>query len=191
MRKSSFFTFCCAFFPGAGQMYLGMMKKGAAIMLTFFGLVSIASFLHLEFLLFLLPVIWFYSFFETLNVKWLSAEQRQELDDKFCADLLCKTKFSKGWIQTLKSKHSLLAGGGLIVIGIYLLFSTLVHPVLRTILDWYGIDLWLLERLIRSIPTLVISIAIIALGIHLVRGKKTPYSEKDEDFVEFIGEHHE
>ncbi|WP_101911539.1 hypothetical protein [Marasmitruncus massiliensis] len=189
MRKSSFFTFCCAFIPGAGEMYLGMMKKGIAIMLGFFGIISIASFLNLEFLLFLLPIIWFYSFFETLNVKWMTEEQRKEIDDAFKLELLFGSMSSKKWLKTLNGKSSLFAGSGLIVIGIYLLFSNLIRPIIDTIFDAYGIDPWLFHYIIRSIPTLIISIAIIVLGIHLVRGKKTPSSE--EDFVEFKGEHHE
>lgn len=189
MRKSSFFTFCCAFIPGAGQMYLGMMKKGVTIMLLFFALMGFAGFFHLEFLLFLLPVIWFYSFFDTLNIKWMTQEKRQELDEKFSSELFSGTQFPKRWIETLRGKHSLLAGGGLIALGIYLIFSNIVRPIVREIFEIYGIDFWLFSYVIRMIPSLIISIAIIALGVHLVRGKKSPASEKD--FVEFKGDYHE
>ena len=63
MKKNSFFTFCFAFIPGAGEMYLGMMKKGLAVMSVFWGVCAIAWFFQFEFLLWLLPIIWFYSFF--------------------------------------------------------------------------------------------------------------------------------
>ena len=69
MRKSSFLTFCFAFIPGAGQMYLGMMKKGTAIMALFAALSFLSGFLNLGILLAALPVIWFYSFFDTFNLK--------------------------------------------------------------------------------------------------------------------------
>lgn len=189
MRKSSFFTFCCAFIPGAGEMYLGMMKKGIAIMLGFFGIISIASFLRLEFLLFLLPIIWFYSFFETLNVKWLSEEQRKEIDDAFRLDLLFGSVNSQKWLKAMNGKGAFFGGIGLVLLGIYLLFSNLIRPVVDTIFDTYGIDPWLFHYIVRSIPSLVISVAIISLGLHLVRGRKASSSE--EDFVEFKGEHHE
>ena len=61
MKKNSFLTFCFAFIPGAGEMYLGMMKKGLAVMLLFWSLSMIAGVLFPP-LLFLMPVIWCYSF---------------------------------------------------------------------------------------------------------------------------------
>lgn len=189
MKKSSFFTFCCAFIPGAGQMYLGMMKKGAILMFSFVATMALASFFRLDFFLFFLPVIWFYSFFDTLNIKWMTPEERQELDEQFSSKLFSGNQFYKGWFDGLKQKHSLLAGGALILIGIYLLFSNIVHPILREIFEIYGIDFWLFNYMIRTIPSLFISIAIIVLGIHLVRGKKVSPSEKD--FVEFKGDNHE
>lgn len=35
MERNKFLVFCFAFVPGAGQMYLGMMKKGLVIMSAF------------------------------------------------------------------------------------------------------------------------------------------------------------
>ena len=61
MKKNSFLTFCFAFIPGAGEIYLGMMKKGLAVMLLFWSLSMVAGVLFPP-LLFLLPVIWCYSF---------------------------------------------------------------------------------------------------------------------------------
>lgn len=189
IKKSNFFTFCCAFIPGAGQMYLGMMKKGVALMFAFFSIIGIASFFRLGFLTVFLPVIWFYSFFDTLNIKWMTPEKREELDQQFSSELFSGKQFNKGWLDALKQKHSLLAGAGLIMVGIYLLFSNFVLPILREIFEIYGIDFWLFSYMIRTIPTLFVAIAIIVLGIHLVRGKKTAPSEKD--FVEFKGDYHE
>ena len=34
MLKNGFLTFCCAFVPGAGQMYQGYMKRGLSLILT-------------------------------------------------------------------------------------------------------------------------------------------------------------
>ena len=31
MLKNGFLTFCCAFIPGAGQMYQGYMKRGLSL----------------------------------------------------------------------------------------------------------------------------------------------------------------
>lgn len=66
-RKSGFFAFCCAFIPGCGQMYLGLMKRGlmfmameaACIYLTCFSPIFAAG----------IVILWFYSFFDTFNCK--------------------------------------------------------------------------------------------------------------------------
>ena len=69
MKKSSFWTFVFSLFPGAGHMYLGLMKKGASLMLLFCLTIALSGFLNLSFLLILLPVIWFYSFFDAMNLR--------------------------------------------------------------------------------------------------------------------------
>ena len=102
MRKNGFLAFCFAFIPGGGQMYLGMMKKGLLLM----GLFSAISFammtLYLDFLGCLLPVIWFYSFFDTLNSRCLSPEQIREIDDN-------TTRFSTTSRRTFRSSGINLA----------------------------------------------------------------------------------
>ena len=42
MRINGFFLFCCACVPGAGQMYLGYMKRGLSL-ITFFCLFIMAG----------------------------------------------------------------------------------------------------------------------------------------------------
>lgn len=48
-KKSSFLTFCCALVPGAGQMYLGMMKRGASLMILFALFTAVSGFFNMEF----------------------------------------------------------------------------------------------------------------------------------------------
>ena len=67
-RKSGFLTFCFACLPGAGEMYLGYMKRGLSVMLAFWGLIFVASLLNMGILGILAPVIWAYSFFDTFNL---------------------------------------------------------------------------------------------------------------------------
>lgn len=53
--------------PGAGHMYLGYQKKGLMIMGAFFFSIFFMGWLGISLLLFLLPLIWFYSFFDTMH----------------------------------------------------------------------------------------------------------------------------
>ena len=48
MKKSSFWTFVFSLFPGAGHMYLGLMKKGASLMLLFCLTIALSGFLNLS-----------------------------------------------------------------------------------------------------------------------------------------------
>lgn len=61
-KKNRLITFLWSLIPGAGEMYLGFMKRGACIMGAFWGLLALAGQLQLEIFLLLSPVIWFYSF---------------------------------------------------------------------------------------------------------------------------------
>ncbi len=54
--------------PGAGHMYLGLQKKGLYIMTIFFFAVFFMGWLNISLFLFILPVIWFYSFFDAFHL---------------------------------------------------------------------------------------------------------------------------
>ena len=56
MKKSRFFSLLCAFWPGAGEMYLGLMKRGLGIMLAFWGVIAMIVAFQVDLLLFILPV---------------------------------------------------------------------------------------------------------------------------------------
>ena len=56
MERNKFLVFCFAFVPGAGQMYLGMMKKGLVIMSVFWAVIAVAVMLNLGVLCVFLPI---------------------------------------------------------------------------------------------------------------------------------------
>ena len=69
-RKSGFLTFCFACLPGAGEMYLGYMKRGLSVMIAFWGLIFVASLLNMGILGILAPIIWAYSGLPRANGSW-------------------------------------------------------------------------------------------------------------------------
>ena len=73
-KKSRFWTFIFSMIPGAGEMYMGFFKHGISVMALFWLIVAIATFINLGALIFLLPIIWFYSFFYVHNLKNLPDE---------------------------------------------------------------------------------------------------------------------
>ena len=179
--KSSFLTFVFSLIPGAGQMYLGMMKKGAVIMAAFWGTIALSSFFRLDFLLFASPIIWFYAFFDPLNSRKLPEEERIAKDDRFMKDLQKYLHFD--WEHSFanpKHKRHLVIGIAAIVIGAYMILRTLLFSSM----GYISYQFPLLYDFVSSLPTLLIAAAIIILGIYLVRGKKQP----EDEIVEYKGD---
>ena len=67
MLRNGFLTFCCAFIPGAGQMYQGYMKRGLSLILAACCIGMAGTLLSPVMLL--LAVVWMYSFFDTFNLR--------------------------------------------------------------------------------------------------------------------------
>ena len=82
-KKNKFLTFCFSLLPGAGEMYLGFMKQGISLMGIFFLVWALSGMLNLPALLFVQPVIWFYSFFHVHNLNSLPEEEFYSLEDDY------------------------------------------------------------------------------------------------------------
>ncbi|MCI8652669.1 MAG: hypothetical protein HFF11_03115 [Angelakisella sp.] len=177
MRKSRLFSLLCACWPGAGEMYLGLMNRGVAIMLLFWGVVVIGA-TGFPPPMFILPVLWFYSFFDTLtlrNLDYYALTELQERDEYFFEDLM-GGKYS---LPEVVEKYRLLIGLGLILAGGYTLYEKVVRFLWRSDI----LPGWLYS-LLDNLPNMLLSFGIIALGIWLVRGKRMPADEV-EDFPQY------
>ena len=184
MKKSSFWTFVFSLFPGAGHMYLGLMKKGASLMLLFCFVFALSGFFNLTFLMMFLPVIWFYSFFDEMNLRHIPYEDRLAQEDHFLFDMGGLLK--KDWLQVLKKRH-LLVGIICIFLGAWILFQNVMGPYLYWISDAMP---WL-YHLINNLPTILVATAIIVLGVYLVTGGKKKYTLPEQDYVEYGGDGHD
>lgn len=81
--RSSFLTFLTALIPGAGYMYLGLVKKGIQVLVLFLLIEPIFSILGIGFLTFIVRLpFWFYTFFDTFAVanKLDRGEPVQDMD---------------------------------------------------------------------------------------------------------------
>ena len=176
-KKSSFLTFCCALVPGAGQMYLGMMKRGVSLMILFALFTAVSGFFNMGILNVFLPVIWFYSFFDTFNIRAMNEEERAQHPDRFLFDT--QDLMEKDWKGVMKKRHTLW-GGIFIFIGVYMLFQNFVLPAAEY---FYEISPFI-YRLIHELPTLVVAILIVLLGFYLILGsgkKHVVDSQEKED----------
>lgn len=166
-KRSSFLTFVFSLLPGAGHMYLGFMKMGISLMSAFFFLIFVATWLDISPLLFLLPVLWFFAFFDCLNRRSASDEEFALLDDNYLFSL--DKLFSGG--SSLLKKRNLFAGILLLCLGLYILWNNLLHNLGR----YFEIPnelYWSIEGATRSLPQLLIGILIIFIGVRLIINKK-------------------
>ena len=173
MRKSRILTFLFALWPGAGQMYLGYMKRGVSLMGLFFLIFAIMGFLGLSFLAFLLPIIWFYAFFDTMNLRSMSYEFLPQDDFLFHLDSINAPEL----VKFFQRRH-LLAGVLLILVGIYILLHTFVVPIFYFT---FNINLY---PLFEGLPTLIVAVGIILLGIYLIRSTVS-HKAIEDDYQEY------
>ena len=147
-KKSKFATIVFSFVPGAGHMYLGWMQRGLVFMLSFILAIFLVEWTRLSLFGLLMPVIWFYSFFDALQCYELPPNQEQPKSD---------------WSVLFQNHHWI--GIGLILIGVLILINKLAYPVILGMLG-YG----RLEMLRISFVALLLIIG----GIRLAWGKPLP-----------------
>jgi hypothetical protein len=167
-KKSSFFTFCFSMIPGAGEMYLGFMKRGLSIMGVFSIVLFVAVWLNLPIVLFAVPIIWFFGFFDTHNIKSMTDEEFLSFEDSFL--VLPELNLGKSVIP--KSGHKILAWV-LIILGITILWNNFLDFI-SWLLPW---DIY---NAIGDIPQYAIGILILVVGIRLILGKKKQVCEMIE-----------
>ncbi|MFC7682084.1 hypothetical protein [Paenibacillus sp. GCM10028914] len=151
-RRSKVFATLLSAFPGAGQMYLGLQKRGLQMMVLFLGSIYIMDVLRLTLFMFLIPLIWFYCFFDGLQQ--VSRYGREPLRDK---------PVIEGFVN-----HQKWLGLGLLLLGIYFIFTSVILPYLETLFPETHIS-----YLIRNyVKTAIVSIVLIGGGIKLMLGSK-------------------
>ncbi|MDL4842273.1 DUF6677 family protein [Aquibacillus rhizosphaerae] len=113
-KKSKMLATLLSIFPGAGHMYLGLQKRGLQLMAGFLLSIYILDVLRLSLFLFLIPIIWFYSFFDALQR--VNRVDQAELEDVPVIRYLIN--------------HQKWLGVGLILLGCFYLFDTIMLPTL-------------------------------------------------------------
>ncbi|WP_312698963.1 hypothetical protein [Sedimentibacter sp.] len=105
-------TMALSIVPGAGHMYMGYQKKGLMLMGAFFFSIFFMGWLGISLLLFLLPLIWFYSFFDALHI---AEGSKNDIKDQE--------------IELPAIKHEWI-GYGLIGIGVMIILERILYPMI-------------------------------------------------------------
>ena len=174
-KKNGFWTFVFSLCPGAGEMYMGFYKQGISLMVLFWGIGILAGWAHLELLLFLEPVIWFYSFFHVHNLQGMPDEEFHRLEDKFMWEDYIET--DRNWKFTEKNKRTFAVV--LILLGIYTLFQGMFHGMLWYLPDFICQAFDMAERII---PRLAVGIGVIYIGVRMLK-KENGASMEDAQWL--------
>jgi hypothetical protein len=158
-RKSKFLTFILSFFPGVGHMYLGYMKLGVQIMAIFLGSIFLTDWLRLSLLWVVVPIIWFYSMFDSLAKQ--SYENHNYDENLGIFDYFNKNNF-------LFRKRNKLLGWVLIIVGVYSTFERAIMPVLY---KYFSYQVW------ETFKIGAISIILVIIGVKLLIGTKSEEKE--------------
>ncbi len=166
-KKSGFLTFCFSLIPGAGEMYMGFMKQGISIMALFWLLIFLSTFLSLGPILFILPILWCYSFFNVHNIRGMSDEEFYALQDDYLFHM-DRVLFINHWGR----KQNNVFATVMIFIGVVLLWDNATE-YMRWLFPseiYWGV--------IENIPQLVVALFLIWAGYSMIRGKKKELEDK-------------
>lgn len=171
-KKNGFIRFLLSFLPGAGEMYMGFMKMGLSLMMAFFVMAGISMFFGSGIILCVDAIIWFYSFFHVHNLAGMSDEEFYAVEDEFLIPL-DKISF-KGKNLTEESRKFISIC--LIILGVVLTYQGLENMLYPYIPEWLFA---IIAQITNGLPKIVVGLAIIYIGLKMIRGK-----EKELDSIE-------
>ncbi|WHY86782.1 hypothetical protein QNH39_02585 [Neobacillus novalis] len=154
-KKSKAIATFLSIFPGAGHLYLGLQRRGIQLMAAFLFSVYILDVLRLGIFLFLIPIIWFYSFFDAMQKVSRYGEENVE-DIPIIAYFL---------------NHQKWVGIGLILLGAYYLVMNVLLPAFSPILRRL-INIDVMYWVQGYFQTGVVCLLLIGGGIKLLSGSK-------------------
>lgn len=161
-KKSKSIATFLSIFPGAGHLYLGMQKRGIQLMAAFLFSIYILDILRLGIFLFLVPIIWFYSFFDGLQKA--SKYGKEEMEDKPVISYLIN--------------HQKWVGIGLIVLGLYYLISNIILPVVSPMI-YSAVHIDISYWFSNYFQTGFVCLLLIGGGIKLMVGTKRKGEEEN------------
>lgn len=150
-QKSRTVATLLSIFPGAGHLYVGMQIRGIQLMIAFILSLYMLDVLRFSVFLFLIPILWFFSFFDALQM--ISGMERGEVTDK---PIVTGLKNYQRWV-----------GLSLLLLGLYVIFDRLSPLIFEKFFankSYY--------YLVQYFDVSLVSLILIVSGIVLLFGKK-------------------
>ncbi|CAH1216237.1 hypothetical protein PAECIP111891_04410 [Paenibacillus allorhizoplanae] len=152
-RKNRTLATIIAIFPGAAHLYLSMTKRGIQLMAVFLFSIYVLDVLRLSLFFFLIPILWFFSFFDALQS--ISKYENGTLTDK---------PLVENW-----TAYQRYIGAVLIVFGGYYIFSDVFVQFMYQFLPASRNYIYLINNFSQ---TFIVAVLLIGGGIRLVMNRK-------------------
>lgn len=152
-RKNRTLATIIAIFPGAAHLYLSMTKRGVQLMAIFLFSIYILDVLRLSLFLFLIPILWFFSFFDALQS--ITKYENGTLIDK---------PIIENW-----TAYQRPIGMVLILLGSYYFLKDVVVQFMYQILPSAGNYMYLITNFSQ---TLIVALLLIGGGVRLLMNRK-------------------
>ncbi|MCM1136594.1 MAG: hypothetical protein NC400_13600 [Clostridium sp.] len=166
-KKNRFLTFCFSLIPGAAEMYMGFMKTGLCLMLLFAILIMLTAWLMQGVLSTLAVVAWFYSFFHANHLASLNDDEFDEVKDEYLFGL-----DSLPGINNFVKKNQRWIAYILIFLGACFLWNSTANLLRDFLPERYYFISRIMWRIGDYVPSFLVGIGIIVLGIKMIGGKK-------------------
>lgn len=181
-KKNKILFFLFSLIPGAAHMYIGLVKRGLVIMLVLVAGAGLAMMADTPAFLLVLPVLWFYSFFDAWNKYHLPEEKLTKVQDDFLFFLnaMPENVRSDPRFKKVASANVLKVGGIVAIIaGAYLIWDQIIVRVLIRLLSDTGAEI--LSQISYKLPQVAVAVILIVVGIKLISHKKRELERKNNE----------
>lgn len=181
-KKNKILFFLFSLIPGAAHMYIGLVKRGLVIMLALVAGAGLAMMADTPAFLLVLPVLWFYSFFDAWNKYHLPEEKLTKVQDDFLFFLnaMPENVRSDPRFKKVASANVLKVGGIVAIIaGAYLIWDQIIVRVLIRLLSDTGAEI--LSQISYKLPQVAVAVILIFVGIKLISHKKRELERKNNE----------
>lgn len=181
-KKNKILFFLFSLIPGAAHMYIGLVKRGLVIMLALVAGAGLAMMADTPAFLLVIPVLWFYSFFDAWNKYHLPEEKLTKVQDDFLFFLnaMPENVRSDPRFKKVASANVLKVGGIVAIIaGAYLIWDQIIVRVLIRLLSDTGAEI--LSQISYKLPHVAVAVILIFVGIKLISHKKRELERKNNE----------
>ena len=171
-KKNKILFFLFSLIPGAAHMYIGLVKRGLVIMLALVAGAGLAMMADTPAFLLVLPVLWFYSFFDAWNKYHLPEDKLAKVQDDFLF-------FLNAMPENVRSDPRFKKVASAIIAGAYLIWDQIIVRVLIRLLS--DTDAEILSQISYKLPQVAVAVILIVVGIKLISHKKRELDRKNNE----------